>query len=643
MDDILWKRVEDLYHAVLEHAPEKRDTFLNSACRDDLELRREVESLLGHGQTNSFFEEPAWAGALKLAEPSTSTKAPLSKGAVLGSYRVIDIIGAGGMGEVYRARDTLLKRDVAIKVLPDSWSRDADRLRRFELEAQATAALNHPNIVSIFHVGQYDASPYIVTELLQGETLRDRLRRGSLRPREACDLGVNIARGLAAAHSAGIVHRDLKPENLFLTKEGRLKILDFGLAKLTQVQAVSTDSTCTIRDQTDPGLVLGTVGYMAPEQVRGQATDARSDIFAFGLVLYEMLTGRRAFQKATSAETMSAILNDEPAMLSASVQNIPPPLVRIVSRCLEKKPERRFQHASDLEFALETFSDSSSTATPDVGEAVSYKRRIWLEAAAVTTLLAAVVLAAHWWWTAPQLPSWSGVALGGPEFSYSPQVSPDGHTLAMVGAIQDCGQPIVMMPATGNYAILSQDRTHGYAHSVTWSPDGTLLYFARLAGGPTGVFSVPALGGEVRLLLPNAAAPRALRDGSLLVNRMNENRRFQVYRFWPESGRLEALPFLLGDENRFAHTVAVPFPDGKRALIYAINARAPEGKLAHLYVLDLDTGTSRQLPSELENGLFAIEVSRAGTILLSRRRGQLYEVVETTGSTGVAFFLPAPF
>ena len=202
----------------------------------------------------------------------------------------------------------------------------------------------------------------------------------------------------------------------------------------------------------------------------------------------------------------------------------------------------------------------------------------------------------------------------------------------MVGAIQGCGQPIVMTPGTGNYAILSQDRAHGYAHSVTWSPDGAVLYFARLAGGPTGVFSVPALGGEVRMLLPNAAAPRALRDGSLLLNRMNQNRRFQVYRFWPESGRLEALPFLLRDENRFAQSAAVPFPDGKMALIYAINARGHEGELPHLYMMDLDTGTSRQLPSELENGLFAIEVSRTGTILLSRRRGQLYEVVAPMGS-----------
>ena len=221
------------------------------------------------------------------------------------------------MGEVYRARDTSLKRDVAIKVLPDHWSLDPGRLQRFELEAQATAALNHPNIVSIFHVGQHDGCPYIVTELLRGETLQDRLRRGPMRPREACDCGIDIAHGLAAAHDAGIVHRDLKPENLFLTKEGRLKILDFGLAKLTEAESAGADgATATIPQHTESGQVTGTVGYMPPEQVRGHAADPRSDIFAFGVVLYEMLTGKHAFRKGTSAETMSAILNEGPPPLA---------------------------------------------------------------------------------------------------------------------------------------------------------------------------------------------------------------------------------------------------------------------------------------------------------------------------------------
>ena len=258
----------------------------------------------------------------------------------LDSYEIIALLGAGGMGEVYRARDAALKRDVAIKVLPGEWSRDAERLRRFELEAQAAAALNHPNIVSIFHVGQYDGSPYIVTELLQGETLRERLRKGPMRLREVLDHGVELARGLAAAHDAGIVHRDLKPENIWMTKDGRIKILDFGLAKLNPAKAASSDgSTVSFWQESVPGHVLGTVGYMSPEQVRGEVADARSDIFAVGIVLYEMLTGKPAFRKATLAETMGAILNEDPPdrfrrLRRASRRG----LQRIVSRCLAKNP-----------------------------------------------------------------------------------------------------------------------------------------------------------------------------------------------------------------------------------------------------------------------------------------------------------------
>ena len=267
---------------------------------------------------------------------------PLAPGSRLDSYEIIAPLGAGGMGEFYRARDTNLKRDVAIKVLPEYWSHDPERLRRFEQEAQATAALNHPNIVSIFHVGQFNGSPYIVTELLHGESLRERLRKGPMRLREVLEHGVELARGLAAAHDAGIVHRDLKPENIWVTKDGHIKILDFGLAKLDPSKAASTDAeTVSMEPQCHPGQVLGTVGYMSPEQVRGQPADARSDIFAVGVVLYEMLTGKAAFRKATSADTMSAILNDDPPAVSQLAPSAPPGLHRIVSRCLAKNPAQR--------------------------------------------------------------------------------------------------------------------------------------------------------------------------------------------------------------------------------------------------------------------------------------------------------------
>jgi len=266
------------------------------------------------------------------------------------------------MGEVYRARDLRLRRDVAIKVLPASFASDPERLRRFEQEATAAAALNHPNILAIYQMGTYEGAPYLVAELLEGETLREQIGRGRIAVRGVTDCGAQIARGLAAAHEKGIVHRDLKPENLFITKDGRVKILDFGLAKLTQPQASSESNAPTMERATNPGVVMGTAGYMAPEQVRGQVADHRADIFALGAILYEMLCGTRAFQRPTSAETMTAILKEEPPSISQAVASAPPALQRVVHRCLEKNPERRFQSASDLAFALEALSDSGTSA-----------------------------------------------------------------------------------------------------------------------------------------------------------------------------------------------------------------------------------------------------------------------------------------
>ena len=260
----------------------------------------------------------------------------LSAGTKLGPYEILAPIGAGGMGEVYRAKDPRLGREVAVKVLPASFSQDPDRLKRFEQEARAAGVLNHPGITAVYDFGTAaDQSPYIVTELLEGETLRNRLLTGPLPVRKAIDYAVQIAKGLAAAHEKGIVHRDLKPENLFLTKDGRVKILDFGLAKLKPEtgQDGKTDMN-TVSGATEPGVVLGTMGYMSPEQVRGKAADRRSDLFAFGTILYEMLAGQRAFRGDTAADTITAILTKEPSDLSQTNKDIHPGLDRIVRHCL---------------------------------------------------------------------------------------------------------------------------------------------------------------------------------------------------------------------------------------------------------------------------------------------------------------------
>ena len=291
----------------------------------------------------------------------------LAAGTKLGPYQILSPIGAGGMGEVYRARDERLKRDVAIKVLPASFSQDADRLKRFEQEAQAAGALNHPNITAVYDFGEHDGAPYIVTELLEGETLRSRLGPGAISPRKAIDYAVQIAKGLAAAHEKGIVHRDLKPENVFLTKDGRVKILDFGLAKLKLDGAESGQTDAgTVSGGTQPGVVLGTMGYMSPEQVRGKPADKRSDLFSFGTILYEMLSGQSAFRGDTAADTITAILSKEPPDLSQTNKDVPPGLDRIVRHCLEKNPEERFESARDVAFDLEALSSVSAPSITGV-------------------------------------------------------------------------------------------------------------------------------------------------------------------------------------------------------------------------------------------------------------------------------------
>lgn len=325
----------------------------------------------------------------------------LSSGTKLGPYEIQSLLGAGGMGEVYRAHDSRLDRTVAIKVLPASFSADRDRMQRFAQEARAAAALNHPNILSIFDIGDQQGAPYVVSELLEGETLRERLRSGVLSARKAIDYALQVARGLAAAHEKGIVHRDLKPENLFVSNDGRVKILDFGLAKLTRPEAVSGADAPTVHAVTEPGLIMGTVGYMSPEQVRGQVADPRSDIFAFGAILYEMISGKRAFHGETSADTMSAILKEETPDLSETARNVPPGLERIVRHCLEKNPSQRFHSAGDLAFDLEALTEISASSKSGAQAAVQQARgadsRRKLAWVAGVIALSAAMIAVGWW------------------------------------------------------------------------------------------------------------------------------------------------------------------------------------------------------------------------------------------------------
>ena len=429
----------------------------------------------------------------------------LTSGTHLGPYEIVGALGAGGMGEVYRARDPRLGRDVAIKVLPAGASHDVDRLRRFEHEARAVATINHPNVLAVHDVGSHDGTPYLVLELLEGETLRERLESGAIGVRKAVDYALQIARGLAAAHDRGIAHRDLKPENVFLVDGDRVKILDFGLAKALADAAPPDAATAAASPATEAGVVLGTVGYMAPEQVRGQGVDHTADIFSFGCVFHEMLSGQRAFSGATSADTMSAILSKDPPELDVS-HDVPPALERIVRRCLEKSPALRFRSAQDLVFAIENVTMASQATTgllpgPIEPDQPSRGRRPLLGAAlALGVAIGAAVMMAIPAMRTREAPAMS---LGrttlithedGQELH--PSISPDGAFVAYAAGPSDQMHIYVRQVAGGRAIDLTASMPGSFGHP-RWSHDGTRILFA----GTTGAYVVPALGGAARRVL----------------------------------------------------------------------------------------------------------------------------------------------
>jgi eukaryotic-like serine/threonine-protein kinase len=536
----------------------------------------------------------------------------------LGPYEVVSSIGAGGMGEVYRARDTRLGRDVALKVLPTDLADDLSRRQRFALEARAVAALNHPNIVAVYDVGTENGIFYIVSELVDGATLR-----GAKFPlRKALDIGVQIAAGLAAAHAAGITHRDIKPDNILLTRDGQVKILDFGLAK---VATAPTESTETEPMGTEPGMVMGTVGYMAPEQVRGQAADHRADIFSFGVILHEVLGGKRAFLGETALDTMHAILKQDPPELP---ETVPAGMRQIVAHCLEKDPANRFQSARDLGFALSQ-TGTQSGMVPAVAPRSAWPRRAWMAAAALA-LVALSLAAGRLVWSTPARPSWTGLLLGGADVSLNPRISPDGNTLAFQALVDGQTQVAVMKPESGDWAILTRNRTRGAVVEMSWSPNGTSIYYDRYTDVPQGIYSVPVLGGEEQLVLENAGWPEALPDGSLLIMRLNARRQQQLFRFWPETGRLQEFPL----ENPAVFAQARVFPDGKEAVMAGNligpgqDGLAPAG--LHLYIVDLPSGRVRLLPTGLpdESTLYSVAVTRDGnTVLATSISGNGFRIV----------------
>jgi Tol biopolymer transport system component len=512
---------------------------------------------------------------------------------IIGQYRIVAKIGEGGMGEVYRARDSKLGRDVAIKVLPAAFSADLERLRRFEQEAQAAGALNHPNVLVIYQIDTHDSAPYIVSELLEGETLRERMSGKSLPQRKAIDYALQTAHGLAAAHEKGIVHRDLKPENLFVTKDGRVKILDFGLAKLTGAADGTQSQTevPTRRIDTDPGVVMGTIGYMSPEQLRGRIADHRSDIFSFGAILYEMLSGNRAFRGESTADTMSAILREDPPDLSSTNKNIAPALERVVNHCLEKNPEERFHSASDLAFAIEALSGSAgvSGATTSVLSALPASRRKrrellpWIVAG--TLLLVSIALAALYFRraTVDERPVQFVIAMpeNATEVS-NPIISPDGRTVAYLATFD--GKRFLYTRPLGS---LEAQRLAGTdeANYPFWSPDSRQLGFFS----NNKLKKIDASGGPPQTLCdaPGTIGGTWNQDGVILLG--SDTR--PISRVSAAGGT--PTPVLKLDESRKELIQAWPrfLPDGRHFLYQSWNGRSDDSAI---FVSAID-GSDRKL------------------------------------------------
>jgi eukaryotic-like serine/threonine-protein kinase len=525
----------------------------------------------------------------------------LAPGDRLGPYEIQAAIGAGAMGEVYRARDPRLGRDVAIKVLPGSFTTDPDRLRRFEQEARAAAALNHPNILAVYDIGARDGVPYVVSELLEGQTLREQLSAGPLSVRKAVEYAIQIAHGLEAAHEKGIVHRDLKPENLLVMANGRVKILDFGLAKLTDgplgsAGPAEAGSDTTHTSITMPGVVLGTVGYMSPEQIRGLPTDHRSDIFSFGAILYEMLSGHRAFRGDTTADTMMAILKEPHAPVPAE-RNLPAALERIVDRCLEKAAAARFQSAGDLAFALEGLSSHSDAAamTATSAPARSWRPLPWALAAlfAVTSLALAVV---HYFVASesPQAALTYRSSILPPEHvTFSTAVpagglalSPDGRRLVFTAAGQE-GRPMLWVRSLDGLSAQALAGTEfgGYPF---WSPDSRFIAFFQanklkkidVAGGsPVTLCDTPRSSGL-------AAGGTWNRDGVILFALATA----QIYRVSDLGGTPAPATTLDASAGETQHWAPFFLPDGRHFLYFAAGSKTggpddPNG----VYVASLDS------------------------------------------------------
>jgi Tol biopolymer transport system component len=561
-----WIKIKEIFQAAMDRAPAERAVFVSDACAGDQELRKEVESLMSSdGRSGTFLDSPAYEAA---AEMLVKHKSELKPGQSIAAYEILSFISRGGMGEVYLAQDRRLSRKVALKLLPASFTKDDERLRRFEQEARTASALNHPNIITIYEILKVESNHLIATEFVEGETLRNRLAHSPLTLAESLNIAIQVADALAAAHKVGIVHRDIKPENIMLRPDGYVKVLDFGLAKLTeQPESVSAGEALTKQVRTGSGVIIGTAGYMSPEQARGKSVDARSDIFSLGAVIYEMVTGHKPFDGETPSDVLAAILKTDPAPLSVFFTDAPPELARIVMKTLRKDREERCQSAKDLLIDLKSLAqdldfqqrlkqtpgpggsaevarinqmsdgaqpamartDRLADATPTQISKPAFsgmmKARRWPTFVLIGVLAIGGSFGLYKLWTRSKeitppvvtdiarVTAWSGL-------DAQPTLSPDGNSVAYTSNHNGSFEIFVkQLTAGGREVQLTTDGQENFQPS--WSPNGQQIAYYSKKGG--GIWVIPALGGAPRQLTDFGGSPKWSRDGTMIAFNSDSN------------------------------------------------------------------------------------------------------------------------
>jgi len=610
-----WENIERIYHSALRLDPERRENFLREACAGDEALLQEVASLLaGKGEMDALFDSPAWKGVGQL-EPHKTPPLDLT-GRTLAHYRIVEKIGEGGMGTVYRAEDGHLKRPVAVKLLPPDRVSDPERKRRFVKEARAASALNHPHIVTIHDIGQAEGVDFIVMEYLAGRTLDRVIPAKGMPLDKALDVSIQMADALTAAHSVGIVHRDFKPSNVILSDSGQAKILDFGLAKLVAGPDQSGENPPAEPPgsglRTDEGMILGTAAYMSPEQAQGQKVDTRSDIFSFGAVLYEMVSGQRAFRGENPVGTLASIITQEPAPLPSG---LPAELQGLIARCLKKDPNRRIQHIEEVKVSLEDLRDSrASQGSAIASPAPSRRWRRWLLALALAIPLLAFVAWLLWYGPQTALPPPEVVALtSDPGNEFFPSFSPDGKQVAYCwnGGNPDNNLAFdiyVRHIESGTSLPLTTDPAP--ESRPAWSPDGSQIAFVRYGKPMPSICLVSPLGGPARKLTahrPSAPAAAGLSyvswspdGGWLAVAEQDSNETSSIFLLPVQQGERRKL--VSGPVSQGYFALPTFSPDG-RHLACIVNNRERIGDLL-LFELDRDLqvkGPARRLWKHVPN------------------------------------------